>query len=29
MVPKAMMSALDKYESMVQQRQKPDADLTM
>ena len=29
MVPKAMMSALDKYEAMVQQRQKPDADLTM
>ena len=29
MVPKAMMSALDKYELMVQQRQKPDADLMM
>jgi hypothetical protein len=29
MVPKAMMSALDKYESMVQQREKPDADLSM
>jgi hypothetical protein len=29
MVPKAMISALDKYESMVQQRQKPDADLSM
>lgn len=29
MVPKAMLSALDKYESMVQQRQKPDADLSM
>jgi hypothetical protein len=27
MVPKAMISALDKYETMVQQRQKPDADL--
>jgi hypothetical protein len=29
MIPKAMLSALDKYESMVQKRQKPDADLTM
>lgn len=29
MVPKAMMSALDKYENMLQVRKKPDEDLTM
>lgn len=29
MVPKAMMSALDKYETMIQQRRSADDDLTM
>jgi hypothetical protein len=29
MVPKAMMSALDKYETMLQQRRTADDDLTM